>query len=80
MTSGWQKSDLIIVAGRPSMGKTSFAMNMVEQATLHQERPVLVFSLEMPASQLITECCLQWERLIKLECVRVIFKKTIGLA
>jgi replicative DNA helicase len=54
MTSGWQKSDLIIVAGRPSMGKTSFAMNMVEHATLHQDRPVLVFSLEMPASQLIT--------------------------
>ena len=53
MTSGWQKSDLIIVAGRPSMGKTSFAMNMVEHATLHQERPVLVFSLEMPANQLI---------------------------
>lgn len=54
MTSGWQKSDLVIVAGRPSMGKTSFAMNMVEHATLCQDRPVLVFSLEMPASQLIT--------------------------
>ena len=53
MTSGWQKSDLVIVAGRPSMGKTAFAMNMVEYATLHQSRPVLVFSLEMPASQLI---------------------------
>lgn len=54
MTSGWQKSDLVIVAGRPSMGKTSFAMNMVEHAVLNQERPVLVFSLEMPANQLIT--------------------------
>ena len=54
MTSGWQKSDLVIVAGRPSMGKTSFAMNMVEYAALHQQRPVLVFSLEMPANQLIT--------------------------
>lgn len=53
MTSGWQKSDLVIVAGRPSMGKTAFAMNMVEHAVLNQERPVLVFSLEMPASQLI---------------------------
>lgn len=53
MTSGWQKSDLVIVAGRPSMGKTTFAMNMVEHATLHQQRPVLVFSLEMPASQLV---------------------------
>ncbi len=53
MTSGWQTSDLVIVAGRPSMGKTSFAMNMVEHAALHQNRPVLVFSLEMPANQLI---------------------------
>ncbi|MCB1668006.1 MAG: replicative DNA helicase [Pseudomonadales bacterium] len=53
MTSGWQQSDLVIVAGRPSMGKTSFAMNMVEHAVLKQEKPVLVFSLEMPASQLI---------------------------
>ena len=53
MTSGWQLSDLVIVAGRPSMGKTSFAMNMVEHAVLHQEKAVLVFSLEMPANQLI---------------------------
>jgi len=54
MTSGWQKSDLIIIAGRPSMGKTAFAMNMVEHAVFQQQRPVLVFSLEMPANQLIT--------------------------
>ena len=53
MTSGWQNSDLVIIAGRPSMGKTAFAMNMVEHATLSQDRPVLVFSLEMPANQLI---------------------------
>lgn len=53
MTSGLQKSDLVIVAGRPSMGKTSFAMNMVEHAVLHTEKPVLVFSLEMPADSLI---------------------------
>lgn len=53
MTSGWQPADLVIIAGRPSMGKTSFAMNMVETAAVNQSRPVLVFSLEMPASQLI---------------------------
>jgi replicative DNA helicase len=53
MTSGLQDSDLIIVAGRPSMGKTSFAMNMVEHAVLHHDKPVLVFSLEMPADSLI---------------------------
>ena len=53
MTSGLQASELIIVAGRPSMGKTSFAMNMVEHAVLHQDKPVLVFSMEMPAEQLM---------------------------
>ncbi len=53
MTSGWQKSDLVIVAGRPSMGKTAFAMNLVEHAVLTTEKPVLVFSLEMPAESLI---------------------------
>jgi replicative DNA helicase len=53
MTSGLQRSDLVIVAGRPSMGKTSFAMNLVEHAVLNQDRPILVFSMEMPADQLI---------------------------
>ncbi len=52
-TSGLQKSDLIIVAGRPSMGKTTFAMNLAENALLNQDLPVLVFSLEMPADSLI---------------------------
>ncbi len=52
-TSGLQKSDLIIVAGRPSMGKTSFAMNLAENALLLAAKPVLVFSLEMPAESLI---------------------------
>lgn len=53
-TTGMQSGDLIIVAARPSMGKTTFAMNLVEQAALNQEKPVVVFSLEMPADQLIT--------------------------
>jgi replicative DNA helicase len=53
MTSGLQKSDLIIVAGRPSMGKTAFAMCLVENAVLNQQKPILVFSMEMPADQLI---------------------------
>jgi len=52
-TSGLQKSDLVIVAGRPSMGKTSFAMNLVENALLASNKPVLVFSLEMPADSLV---------------------------
>ena len=53
MTNGWQKSDLIIVAGRPSMGKTAFAMNLVENALVADHGPVLVFSLEMPAESLV---------------------------
>ncbi|MFT2110237.1 replicative DNA helicase [Marinomonas sp. 2405UD68-3] len=53
MTSGLQKSDLVIVAGRPSMGKTTFAMNLVENATMITDLPVIVFSLEMPSDQLM---------------------------
>ena len=53
MTSGLQPADLIIVAGRPSMGKTTFAMNLVENAVLRSEKAVLVFSLEMPGDSLI---------------------------
>lgn len=53
MTSGLQKSDLIIVAGRPSMGKTTFSMNLVENAAMiHRDKPVLVFSMEMPSESL----------------------------
>ena len=51
-TSGLQKSDLIIIAGRPSMGKTSFAMNVAENAALHNDNSVAVFSMEMPGEQL----------------------------
>ena len=53
MTSELQESDLVIVAGRPSMGKTAFAMNLVEHAVLNQTKPILVFSMEMPADSLI---------------------------
>ncbi len=51
-TSGLQQGDLIIVAGRPSMGKTAFAMNMAENVALHTQLPVAVFSMEMGAAQL----------------------------
>jgi len=51
-TSGLQPSDLIIIAGRPSMGKTAFAMNIVEQAAIKEKLAVGVFSMEMPAEQL----------------------------
>lgn len=53
-TSGLQGGDLVIVAGRPSMGKTSFAMNLIEFAAINENLPVAVFSMEMPGAQLTT--------------------------
>ena len=52
MTSGLQPSDLIIVAGRPSMGKTTFAMNLAENVAIKGDKPVAVFSMEMPGDSL----------------------------
>jgi replicative DNA helicase len=52
MTSGLQPSDLVIVAARPSMGKTTFAMNLAENAAIKSRQPVLVFSMEMPGDAL----------------------------
>ncbi|MCK8516134.1 replicative DNA helicase [Methylonatrum kenyense] len=51
-TSGLQRGDLVIVAARPSMGKTTFAMNIAEHAALKSGEPVAVFSMEMPADAL----------------------------
>ena len=53
LTQGFQKSDLIIVAGRPSMGKTAFALNIARNAADLQASPVVIFSLEMSRSQII---------------------------
>ncbi len=52
MTSGLQPADLVIVAGRPSMGKTTLTMNMAEHAAIQAGKPVLVFSMEMPSDSL----------------------------
>lgn len=52
LTSGMQQSDLVIVAGRPSMGKTTFVMNIAEHVAIKANKPVLVFSMEMPADSL----------------------------
>lgn len=51
-TTGLQPADLVIVAGRPSMGKTTFAMNIAENAAISSKEPVAVFSMEMPADAL----------------------------
>jgi len=54
LTSGFQKSDLVIVAGRPGMGKTSFALNLCEHLAIKEKTPVGIFSLEMSSEQLVT--------------------------
>jgi replicative DNA helicase len=54
LTSGWQKSDLIIIAGRPSMGKTAFVLTMARNIAVDHGRPVAFFSLEMASMQLVT--------------------------
>jgi replicative DNA helicase len=52
-TAGFQKSDLVIIAGRPSMGKTSLALNLAVNAAEQMKRPVIIFSLEMSKDQLV---------------------------
>lgn len=61
LTSGWKATDLIIVAARPSMGKTAFVLNLARNAAVDFNMPVAIFSLEMGAVQLA-------KRLISLEC------------
>ena len=53
LTSGWQKSDLIILAARPSMGKTAFVLSMARNMAVDHSRPVAFFSLEMSSIQLV---------------------------
>ena len=53
LTSGWQKSDLVIIAARPSMGKTAFVLSMARNIAVEHKRPVVFFSLEMASIQLV---------------------------
>lgn len=53
LTAGLQRSDFIIVAGRPSMGKTAFALNVAQHVAVRERRPTLIFSLEMSRDQLV---------------------------
>lgn len=53
MTSGLQPSDLVIIAARPSMGKTTFAMNIAEHVAIKNRQPVLIFSMEMPGDAIV---------------------------
>lgn len=53
ITSGWQPSDLVIIAARPAMGKTAFVMNCARNAAVDYKKPTLIFSLEMSTPQLV---------------------------
>lgn len=53
ITSGWQSSDLVIIAARPSMGKTAFVLSMTRNMAVEHKRGVAIFSLEMPSVQLV---------------------------
>ena len=53
MTSGWQNSDLVIIAARPAMGKTAFVLNVVDYVSVRKNLPCMVFSLEMSKEQLV---------------------------
>ncbi len=53
ITSGWQKSDLVILAARPGMGKTAFVLSLARNATIGFNKPIALFSLEMSADQLV---------------------------
>jgi replicative DNA helicase len=53
MTAGLQRADFVIIAGRPSMGKTAFALNVAQESSVKERRPVLIFSLEMSKEQLV---------------------------
>ena len=54
LTAGWQKSDMVIVAARPGMGKTAFVLSMARNIAVEHKRAVAVFSLEMSSTQLVT--------------------------
>src|SRR3954464_3570412 len=54
LTSGWQKSDLVIIAARPAMGKTALVLSVARNAAVDFNKPVAVFSLEMSSLQLVT--------------------------
>jgi replicative DNA helicase len=53
ITQGWQKGDLVIIAARPSMGKTAFVLSMIKNMAVNYKTPVAIFSLEMPNIQLV---------------------------
>jgi replicative DNA helicase len=69
ITSGWQKSDLVIIAARPAMGKTAFVLSCARNAAVDFNKPVVVFSLEMSSVQLVNRL-ISGEAMIEQEKIR----------
>ncbi len=61
-TAGFQPSDLILLAARPAMGKTSFVLNLAEYISLKKDIPAVIFSLEMSKEQLVNRLFAQWSK------------------
>lgn len=78
LTNGLQKSDLIVVAARPGMGKTSLAMNIIENAAVGGDAVCAVFSLEMPEVQIIQRLICSLANVVWLTLFRVNCRLTIG--
>ena len=68
-TAGFQRSDLILIAARPAMGKTAFALNIAAHAAIYQQVPVAIFSLEMGKEQLVSRIIAS-ESLVDMEKMR----------
>ncbi|EKD72578.1 MAG: hypothetical protein ACD_45C00633G0005 [uncultured bacterium] len=66
-TSGLQQADLVIIAGRPSMGKTTFAMNIAEHVVMKSQLPVLIFSMEMPGEAIVMRLLSSLSRIDQLK-------------
>jgi replicative DNA helicase len=72
VTNGWQKSDLIIVAGRPGMGKTAIAVSVVMHPSIYRKKPTAFFSLEMSKEQLVSR---MQSNLSKVDVSRIVKKQ-----
>jgi len=84
ITSGWQRSDLIIIAARPAMGKTAFVLSMAKNMAVDYNSPVAVFSLEMSNVQLVNRlimnvCQLEGEKLKMGNWINMNGKNSTGI-
>lgn len=78
MSAGLQPTDLIVLAARPAMGKTTFALNIAEYVAIKSKKTVAVFSMEMSAAQLAMRLISSNGRINAQRLVRVSLRTKIG--